>query len=69
VTAGLNDPRVGYWEPAKWVARLRSASPGTSVLLKSELGSGHHGPSGRYHAWEEESFVLSFILEAVGLAL
>jgi oligopeptidase B len=68
VTAGLNDPRVGYWEPAKWVARLRSSSPATAVLLKCELGSGHHGPSGRYHAWEEESFVLSFILEAVGLA-
>lgn len=68
VTAGLNDPRVGYWEPAKWVAKLRAAAPNTSVLLKCELGAGHHGPSGRYHAWEEEAFVLSFILEAVGLA-
>ena len=67
VTAGLNDPRVGYWEPAKWVARLRFTSPDISALLKCELGSGHHGPSGRYHAWEEEAFVLSFILEAVGL--
>lgn len=67
VTAGLNDPRVGYWEPAKWVAKLRAAAPAASVLLKCELGSGHHGPSGRYHAWEEEAFVLSFVLESVGL--
>jgi oligopeptidase B len=68
VTGGLNDPRVGYWEPAKWVAKLRSLSPDSQVLFKCELGSGHAGPSGRYHAWEEEAFVLSFILDAVGLA-
>ena len=49
VTAGLNDPRVGYWEPAKWVARLREGGDGESpVLLKTELGAGHGGASGRY---------------------
>ena len=44
--AGLNDPRVAYWEPAKWVAKLRAESPSTRVLLKTELGAGHGGPSG-----------------------
>jgi oligopeptidase B len=67
VTAGLEDPRVGYWEPAKWVQRLRSADPAGRVLLKVELDAGHAGPSGRYEAWREEAFVLSFVLDAVGL--
>jgi oligopeptidase B len=73
-TAGLNDPRVGFHEPTKWVARLRDASPSASdphlsgrpVLLKVELDSGHGGPSGRYDAWRDEAFVLSFVLDAVG---
>ena len=68
VTAGLEDPRVGYWEPAKWVQRLRAADPECRVLLKTELGAGHGGPSGRYQAWRDEAFVLSFVLDAVGLA-
>ncbi|HLN43874.1 MAG TPA: prolyl oligopeptidase family serine peptidase, partial [Acidimicrobiales bacterium] len=67
VTAGLEDPRVGYWEPAKWVQKLRAADPGGRVLLKAELGSGHAGPSGRYEAWQDEAFVLAFVLDAVGL--
>jgi oligopeptidase B len=67
VTAGLEDPRVGYWEPAKWVQKLRGADPGGRVLLKIELDSGHAGPSGRYEAWREEAFVLAFVLDAVGL--
>ncbi len=47
VTAGLNDPRVSYWEPAKWVAKLRTtAEPGTRILLRTEMGAGHGGPSG-----------------------
>jgi hypothetical protein len=58
VTAGLNDPRVAYWEPAKWVAKLRAESPSTKVLLKTELGAGHGGPSGRYDAWKEEAGVV-----------
>ncbi len=67
-TAGLADPRVGYWEPAKWVARLRQAHPGTRILLKTELGAGHGGPSGRYDAWRDEALVYAFILDVVGRA-
>jgi len=68
-TAGVNDPRVQYWEPAKWVQRLRTATTGEApILLKTELGAGHHGPSGRYDAWREEAFVLAFVLDALGLA-
>jgi oligopeptidase B len=67
VTAGLEDPRVGYWEPAKWVQKLRAVDPSCQVLLKTELDAGHGGPSGRYEAWRDEAFVVSFILDAVGL--
>jgi oligopeptidase B len=67
VTAGFNDPRVGYFEPAKWVAKLRTVSPGTDVLLKVEMGAGHAGPSGRYDAWRDEAFVLAWILDTVGI--
>jgi oligopeptidase B len=67
-TAGLSDPRVGFWEPAKWVAKLRAANPDNRVLLKTELGAGHGGPSGRYDAWRDEAFVYAFILDALGLS-
>ena len=67
VTAGLNDPRVSYWEPAKWVAKLRDlATTRGPLLLKTELGSGHGGPSGRYDAWKDEAFDLAFMLDQVG---
>ena len=66
VTAGFNDQRVGYWEPAKWVARLRERGEGTApVLLKTELGAGHGGASGRYDAWREDALALAFIIDAV----
>jgi oligopeptidase B len=68
VTGGLNDPRVAYWEPAKWVAKLRALAPSTRVLLRTELGAGHGGPSGRYEAWKEEALVLAFLLDTLGLA-
>ncbi|MHB8681641.1 MAG: S9 family peptidase [Acidimicrobiales bacterium] len=68
VTAGLEDPRVGYWEPAKWVQRLRAADPGNRVLFKVELEAGHAGPSGRYEVWRDEAFVLAFVLDDVGRA-
>lgn len=69
VTAGLNDPRVQYWEPAKWVAKLRAtAEGGGPVLLKTEMGAGHGGRSGRYDAWRDEAEALAFILSAVGAA-
>jgi oligopeptidase B len=69
ITGGLNDPRVGYWEPAKWVAKLRTVRTDAAVeerpiLLKMELGAGHQGPSGRYDAWRDEARVQSFVLAA-----
>jgi oligopeptidase B len=66
VTAGLNDPRVQYWEPAKWVAKLRTANTSANILLlKTEMGAGHGGPSGRYNAWRDEAFVFAFILDCL----
>ncbi|HLV59342.1 MAG TPA: S9 family peptidase [Natronosporangium sp.] len=64
----LHDTRVLYHEPAKWIAKLRSLAPGGSYLLKTEMGAGHGGRSGRYDAWREEAFVLAWILERLGLA-
>jgi oligopeptidase B len=65
---GLNDTRVLYHEPAKWVARLRSTAPSARVLLKTEMGAGHGGPSGRYDAWKEEAFVNAWVLDLLGRA-
>ncbi|MGA0789132.1 MAG: prolyl oligopeptidase family serine peptidase [Ilumatobacteraceae bacterium] len=68
VTAGLNDPRVGFHEPAKWVARMRHLDEqrgehdARPLLLRTEMGAGHAGPSGRYSAWREEAETLAFIL-------
>jgi oligopeptidase B len=69
VTGGLNDPRVAFWEPAKWVAKLRVTSPTTRVLLKTEMGAGHGGPSGRYDAWKEEALVFAFLLDSLKMPL
>jgi oligopeptidase B len=69
-TGGLNDPRVGYHEPTKWVQRLRSmvpAEPERPILLRMEMGAGHAGPSGRYEAWRKEAEVLAFVLDRVGI--
>lgn len=66
-TGGLHDPRVGYWEPAKWVAKLRDLDPGADVVFRPELSAGHGGPSGRYDAWRDEALVYAFVLHAVGL--
>jgi oligopeptidase B len=67
VTGGMNDPRVSYREPTKWVQKLRASHLDNNerVLLKMEAGSGHHGPSGRYQAWRDWAFELAFALEAV----
>lgn len=64
----LHDTRVMYHEPAKWIARLRAVAPRGSYLLKTEMGAGHGGPSGRYDAWREEAFVAAWILDRLGLA-
>ncbi|MCC6591325.1 MAG: S9 family peptidase [Bryobacterales bacterium] len=66
VTAGLNDPRVSYWEPAKWVARLRALKQDRNILLlKTNMGAGHFGASGRYDRLKEIAFEYSFLLKAV----
>jgi oligopeptidase B len=65
----LNDTRVRYTEPAKWVARLRATAPQGTYLLKIEMGAGHAGPSGRYDAWKEEAFVTAWILDRLGLTV
>jgi oligopeptidase B len=69
VTAGLNDPRVQYWEPAKWVARLRVTKAGDSqLLLKTNMEAGHGGQSGRYGAIEDVAYVYAWLLDGWGLA-
>jgi oligopeptidase B len=68
VTAGLNDPRVSYWEPAKWVAKLRALKTDSHVLLlKTNMGSGHFGSSGRYEYLKETAFNYAFLLDALGI--
>jgi oligopeptidase B len=68
VTAGLNDPRVPYWEPAKWVSMLRAKKTDNHVLLlKTEMGSGHFGASGRYEYLKETAFQYAFLLDVLKL--
>ena len=71
-TTSVNDTRVLYVEPAKWVARLRETAPDgrgrPEVLLKTELSAGHGGVSGRYRAWRDRAFTLAWILDRMGLA-
>jgi len=66
-TAGLNDPRVNYWEPAKWVAKLRALKTDSNpILLKVNMGAGHGGRSGRYEALHDDAFRYAFILDMIG---
>lgn len=65
----LNDTRVLYVEPAKWVARLRDTATGRrDFLLKTEMAAGHGGVSGRYQAWHDRAFTLAWILDRMGLS-
>jgi oligopeptidase B len=65
--AGLTDPRVTYWEPAKWTARLRARKRGNNpVLFKIHMDSGHAGASGRFSRLEEIAYVYAFALKVVG---
>ncbi|HEX2367418.1 MAG TPA: S9 family peptidase [Bradyrhizobium sp.] len=67
--AGLTDPRVTYWEPAKWIARLRATMTGGGpVLLHTNMGAGHGGASGRFNRLDEIAIVYAFALWAVGMA-
>lgn len=69
VTAGLNDPRVAYWEPAKWTAKLRDLKTDPNpLLLKTHMGAGHGGASGRYERLKEIAFEYAFLLEQWGIA-
>ncbi len=69
VLAGWNDNRVAYWEPAKWVARLRLANTGkTPPLLHTAFETGHGGASGRYSALEETALQYAFILQSLSFA-
>lgn len=69
VTAGLNDPRVTYWEPAKWVARLRELKTDDNILLlKTNMGAGHAGKSGRFEGLRETAEEVAFILWQLALA-
>ena len=66
---GLTDPRVTYWEPAKWVARLRELKTDTNLLLfKTNMGAGHGGASGRFDRLKEVAFVYAFGLKVAGKA-
>jgi len=66
-TAGLNDPRVSFWEPAKWVQRLRDRSTShNEILLRTEMVAGHFARSGRYDTWKDEALVLAFVLTRLG---
>ena len=68
VTAGLNDPRVTYWEPAKWVAKLRATRTDKNILLlKTNMGAGHGGKSGRFESLHETAEEFAFILWQLGV--
>jgi oligopeptidase B len=67
ITAGLNDPRVQYWEPLKWASKLREfkTNPNIPVLLKTDLGSGHFSSSDRYRGLREKAFELAFVVDNI----
>lgn len=69
VTSGLNDPRVTYWEPAKWVAKLRELKTDSNLLLQHiNMGAGHGGASGRYERLKEVAMEQAFLLKVYGLS-
>ncbi|QTD42990.1 S9 family peptidase [Sporosarcina sp. Te-1] len=68
ITTGLNDPRVGYWEPAKWVARLRTLKTDNNILvMKTNMGAGHFGASGRFNHLKEAAECYAFVLDRLGV--
>ena len=67
ITGGLNDPRVTYWEPAKWAAKLRASRTDTNtLLLKINMGAGHGGKSGRWDSLREQAEAYAFVLTQMG---
>ncbi|WP_134159156.1 S9 family peptidase [Alicyclobacillus sacchari] len=68
VTTGINDPRVAYWEPAKWVARLRTTKTDDRILImKTHMGAGHFGSSGRLGHIREQAEIYAFLLDKIGI--
>jgi oligopeptidase B len=68
VTTGMNDPRVPYWEPVKWVARLRANKTDSNpLLLRTRLVQGHRGSSGRYDHARDAAFLMAFVLDSLGI--
>ena len=68
VFAGFYDPRVNYWEPAKWVAKLRALKTDNNLLLlKTDMSSGHGGASGRYDYYKEVALKYAFIFNVLGI--
>jgi oligopeptidase B len=68
ITAALNDPRVGYWEPTKWTAKLRALKTDDNLLLlRTNMGAGHEGRSGRYDYLRDLAFEFAFMLDILGL--
>ena len=66
VTAGLTDPRVTYWEPAKWVAKLRELkTDNNTICLKTNMGAGHGGASGRFDRLKETAELYAFVLSVL----
>jgi oligopeptidase B len=66
ITTGLNDTRVLYHEPAKWIARLRATGHGGPFMLRTRMEAGHGGRSGRYDSWRESALVLAWIIDTAG---
>ncbi len=68
ISGGLNDPRVTYWEPAKWAAKLRATKTDDNVLvLKTNMGAGHGGKSGRWESLKEAADEMAFIFWQLGI--
>ena len=68
VTTSFQDSQVQYWEPAKWVAKLRATKTGHNlVLLKTEMEAGHCGVSGRYQRYKDTAFKYAFLLDLAGI--
>ncbi|MDD2625012.1 MAG: prolyl oligopeptidase family serine peptidase, partial [Candidatus Riflebacteria bacterium] len=70
ITAGLNDPRVSYWEPAKFTAKLRELkTDNNALILKTNMEAGHAGASGRYDYLKEIAFEYAFIFKILGIEI
>ena len=68
VTGGLHDSQVQYWEPAKWVAKLRAMKTDNNrLLLKTNMDAGHGGASGRFKRHHETAFSYAFMLDLLGI--